>query len=96
MINIQSIDDNECLKWSLVRYLNPTDHNPRRITKTKKDFLKKIDLEDIKFPIKIRDIHKIEWNNSIGISVSGYEKKKEKVHSMCQMNVVKKNMLIYY
>ena len=23
LINIQNIDDNECFKWSLVRYLNP-------------------------------------------------------------------------
>ena len=27
-INIQNIDDNECLQWFIVRYLNPTDHNP--------------------------------------------------------------------
>ena len=27
-INIQNIDDNECFQWSIVRYLNPTDHNP--------------------------------------------------------------------
>ena len=28
LINDQNIDDNECHKWSLVRYLHPTDHNP--------------------------------------------------------------------
>ena len=33
LINIQNIDDNECFKWCLVRYLNPADHNPIRITK---------------------------------------------------------------
>ena len=27
MINIQIIDDNECFKWRLVRYLNPADRN---------------------------------------------------------------------
>ena len=31
LINIQNIDDNEFLKWCLVRYLYPTDYNPRRI-----------------------------------------------------------------
>ena len=33
LINIQNIGDNECFKWCLYRYLHPTDHNPRRITK---------------------------------------------------------------
>ena len=42
-------------------------------SKTKADryFVKKLDFENIEFPIKIRDIHKIEKKNSIGISVFG-------------------------
>ena len=27
LINIQNIDDNECFKWHLVRYLNPAVHH---------------------------------------------------------------------
>ena len=49
---MQNSDGNECFKWSIVRYLNPTDHNPRRITKAEKDFGKKIHLKDIKFTVK--------------------------------------------
>ena len=60
LINIQNIDDNECFKWCLVRYLNPADHHPARITKADKDFAKRLDFKDIKFPVKIRDIRKIE------------------------------------
>ena len=60
LINIQNIYDNECFKWCLVRYLNPGDHNPRRIIKVHKDFAKRLDFKGIKFPVKIRDIHKIE------------------------------------
>ena len=41
LINIQNIDDNECFKWSLVRYLNLTEHNPRRITKADKNICQK-------------------------------------------------------
>ena len=48
LINIQNIDDNECFKWSIVTYLNPTDRNSRRITKADKDFAKKLDFKDIK------------------------------------------------
>ena len=75
MINIQNVDDNKCFKWTLVRYLNSTDRTPTRITKTDKDFAKKLDFKDINFPVKIRDLHKIEKMNSIGISVFGYENK---------------------
>ena len=59
MINIQNTDDNECVKWCFVRYVNRADHNPRRITKADKDFAKKLDFKGIKFPVKVRDIHKI-------------------------------------
>ena len=34
--------------------MNPEDHNPREISKTDKDFAKRPDFWDIKFPVKIR------------------------------------------
>ena len=40
LINIQNIDDNECFKWSIVRYLNPVDHNPKGITEVDEVLLK--------------------------------------------------------
>ena len=95
MINIQNIDDNKCFKWYIVRYLNPEDRNPARIAKADKEFARKLDFKDIKFPVKFRDIHKIEKKNSIGIIAFGY-KDKENVQFMYLKNVVKKNMLIYY
>ena len=73
LINIQKIDDNECFKWCLVRYLNLADCNLARITKVEKDFAKKVGFKDTKFPGKVRDIHKIEKNYSIDICVFGYE-----------------------
>ena len=71
MINIQNIDKNECLKWSIVRYLNLVNRNPARITKPDKEFAKKLDFEDIKFSVKIRDIHKTGKKISLSISVLG-------------------------
>ena len=53
----------------MVRQLQLADHHPARLFGTKLDF------EDIKFPVKVRDIHKIEKKNCINISISGYEKK---------------------
>ena len=59
MIDIQNIDNNECFKWCLVRSLYPTNHNPARTTKVDKDFTKELDFNDIEFPVKTRDLHKI-------------------------------------
>ena len=36
------------------------DNNPKRITKIGKDFAEKLDFKDVKFPVKVRDIQKIE------------------------------------
>ena len=74
MINIQYINDNECLKWRLVRYLHPTDQTLRRITKADKDFRREIYFKEINSPFKIRDSCKIEKKNFIGILDFGYEK----------------------
>ena len=60
LINTQNIGANECFKWCLVRYLNPAEHNPRRITKFDKELARVLDFKDIKFPVKIREIHEIE------------------------------------
>ena len=57
--------------------LNSADHNPRTNAKDYKDFKKRLDFKDIKFPVKIRDIQIIEKNNSISISVFGYEDKEK-------------------
>ena len=75
LINIQNIDGNECFKWCFVRYLNPGEYHPKRITKADEVFPKRLDFKDIKLSVKSRDIHKIEKKNSIGISVFGYENK---------------------
>ena len=73
----ESINDNEYFKWCLVRYLNLAGHNPRRITKANKDFAKRLDFRDIKFPVRIRDIHKIEKKKFISISIFGYGNKQK-------------------
>ena len=79
MINIQNIDDNDCFKWCLVRYLNPAGHHPARITKADKDFAKRLDFKVIKFPVNSRDIPKIvkKKKNCIDISVFGHEHKEK-------------------
>ena len=41
-------------------YLNPTDHCPGITTKADQDVAKRLNFIEIKFPFKIRDIHKID------------------------------------
>ena len=104
MISIQIIDDVECFKWCLVRYLNPADHNPARITKADKDFAKKLFLKDMTSPVKVRYIQKIEKKKKkkkiliiiLSALVFLIMKVRINIQSVYQKDVVKKNMLIYY
>ena len=81
LIEIQHFDDNECFKWCLVRYL----HTASLFAYTHLASIRKIDIlsgdeldfEDIKFPVKGKDVDKIERKNSINISVFGYENKEK-------------------
>ena len=65
------------LHGSLFLNIRHPTNNPRRIPKADKGSAKKLDFKDIKFPVKVRDIHKIEKKNSIDISVFGYENKEK-------------------
>ena len=61
--------------------LKSADHHPARMTIADKNVAKRLDFKDIKFPVKTRDIHKVEKKNSIGISIFGYEN--EEVSNLC-------------
>ena len=71
-MNIHDTDDNECFKLCFVRYVKYS-------SKMQKNYKSLIDLnfECIKFPVKIRDVHKIENKTSVNISVFGYENKEK-------------------
>ena len=69
----------------MVRYLHPEDYRPARIRKVDKMFKSELDFKDIKVPVKIRDINKIEKKNCIGISVFGYENKE--TYPICVLDI---------
>jgi len=56
-----------------VRLLNPAKHNPQRITKADREFAKKLDYPGITFPVQIKDVGKIEKQNSINTNIFGYD-----------------------
>ena len=73
-----------------------TDHHLAKIAKADRDFAKTLDFKDIDFPMKIREIQKIEKKNSFNISVFGYENKEKYQDYVSELShVVKKNILIY-
>ena len=88
LINIQNLDGNKCFKWCLVRYLHPADYDTAKVDK---DFARELDFKDPKFPVKIRDIHKIEKKNCNSNSVFGYENKK-KISNLRVKNIFKRHV----
>ena len=82
----------------MVKYLNPGNQNPRRITKADKEFAKKLNFKNTKSPAKSREIHKIEKKNSISIVFLAMQIRKDIqfIYVSKKCCVVKKNMLTYY
>ena len=62
---------------------------------TDKNFATKFVFINIKRPVKVRDIYKIERNNSIGISAFGYQNR-EKYPIYVSQSVAKKKRLRFY
>ena len=74
LINMKN-KDNECFRWCHIRHLNPQDKNPRRIKKSDKEHIDKLDHSGIEFPVTTKQYNKIEKQNEINIDVFGYENK---------------------
>ena len=74
LINMKN-EDNERFRWCHIRHINPQDKDPQRIKKTDKQYVGKLDYSNIEFPVNVKHYNKIEKQNSINISVFGYENK---------------------
>ena len=79
LINNKIIDDNKYLRWCLVKYSNPVDNHPARIRKIDKLFRDDMDFKDITFPIKVKDIHKVEEKKRILLEL-GFLVMKKKIN----------------
>ena len=74
LINMKN-DHNKCFRWCHIRHLNPQNKDPQRIKKSDKAFIQNLDYKGIEFPVTIKQINKIEKQNSLNINVFGYEEK---------------------
>ena len=74
LINMKN-EDNECFRWCHIRHINPQEKYPQRIKKVDKPYIEKLDYSGVEFPVSVKRYNKIEKQNSINISVFGYEDK---------------------
>ena len=74
IINMKNQDE-ECLKWCVLRALNPKDIHPERVDKDLKSKQDTINMKGIRYPVNFQDIDRFEsQNHNISISVVGYNK----------------------
>ena len=74
LINMKN-EDNECFRWCHIRHINQQEKYPQRIKKVDKPYIEKLDYSGVEFPVSVKHYNKIEKQNSINISVFGYEDK---------------------
>lgn len=75
LVNLEN-NNNECFSWCHVRYLNPQEDHPFKITKSDKRMAGQLNYEGIEFPVVTKHYSKIEEQNRINVNVFGYEEKK--------------------
>ena len=76
LINLKNEDD-QCLRWCHIRYLNPQTKDPQRIKKSDKQYVSNLNYDGIEFPVATKHYNKIEKQNEININVFGYEDKQQ-------------------
>ena len=75
IINMQN-KDNKCFLCCVLRALNPCEKDPQRIDKKLKEKENTLNMDRIKYPVRLEDIGKFENQNStISITVFGYKEK---------------------
>lgn len=81
VVNVKN-SDNSCFKWALLSALYPVNKNSER-TSSYSIHSNKLKFEGVPFPVKLRDISKIEKQNNLSINVFGLEfDSKTKKHSV--------------
>lgn len=73
LIDMQNLENNECFRWCLIRYLNPVGKNPLRISKAHKNYVDELRFKEIKCPVTVKDYANNEEMNTIAINVFIYE-----------------------
>ena len=62
IINVKN-KDNKCFLWCVLRALNPKENNAERVNKELKTRENTLNMEGIKYPVSLKDIHEFEKQN---------------------------------
>ncbi len=81
VVNMEN-DDDQCFKWAVTRALNPSDKNPKRITKELRKQAEELNCDGITFPTKVKDMPIWEKNNDKFVSVFGYDDESKKIYTI--------------
>ena len=99
LINIRN-EDNYCFIWSYIRYLNPVNKNPNRITKSDKDLFNNIyeKLKYFDFPLKINknNIKKIENILEVNICILSADENNNVIPMFSSENNYKNDINLFY
>ena len=101
LISIQN-KDNECFRWCHIRYLNPQYKNQQRKKNSDKEFISKLDYNNVEFHVSLKDICKVEKQNNVNVNVFGYENKtpfpihisKEKHKNVMNLLLIKNHYIL--
>ena len=67
LINIQN-DDHQCIVWCILAHKHPQPNNCHQVSHYK-PYVAELNLDDISFPTPVKDIKKIEDQNTLAINV---------------------------
>ena len=99
LINIKNTD-NYCFIWSYIRYLNPVNKNPNRLTKKDKELFNNIyeKLKYFEFPLKINknNIEKIEDILEINICILSADENNNIIPMISSENNHKNDLNLFY
>ena len=93
IINVQNTKDNKCFLWSILAKLYSANRDKQRVSKYK-PYEDKINMNGIDYPVKIKDIPKVEkQNDNLSINVFALENQtnKQSLYPVYVSNVESEN-----
>ena len=94
ILNIQNTD-NKCFLWSILAHLHPVGPNQHGYRVSKYEpYQHELNMENIPYPVKVKDIPKFEKQNHISVNVFGYEGGYYPLHISQEERLIHVNLLL--
>ena len=94
IINVKNLKDNKCFTWSILAKFYPANDHKERVTKYA-PYEHLLNMSDIDYPVRIKDISKVEKQNNININVFALDnqKNKQSIYPVYVSNVQSENIV---